>query len=365
MKKKGILVIGPMPEPTTGVSLANKVLVEGLSNNGAYQIKVVNTSFAQFKENLGKFSFSKFFFYLKQNLHVFKVFGVDIVYITPGQTFFGLLKYMLFIVTSKILRKELIIHIHGNYVGSEYNFLKGIKKKLFKWLLSQTSKGIVLSESLSGNMSPFVHKSKIFVLYNFVEGFLFSDKKTIDRKLTQSKPKIIFLSNLMEEKGIFDLLEALRILEEKGFEYEAKIAGNLDTTHENKLQAYIKTLKKTKYVGVVSGKNKKDLLLWSNIFILPTFYKMEGQPISILEAMATGNIVLTTRHAGIPDIFQNEIHGYYVEKNNSNSIVEIIQSLDIQSDRFQTILRHNYVVAKKNYRLENFINNIIDIFEAQ
>jgi len=365
MKKKGILVIGPMPEPTTGVSLANKVLVEGLSNNGAYQIKVVNTSFAQFKENLGKFSFSKFFFYLKQNLHVFKVFGVDIVYITPGQTFFGLLKYMLFIVTSKILRKELIIHIHGNYVGSEYNFLKGIKKKLFKWLLSQTSKGIVLSESLSGNMSPFVHKSKIFVLYNFVEDFLFSDKKTIDRKLTQSKPKIIFLSNLMEEKGIFDLLEALKILEEKGFEYEAKIAGNLDTTHENKLQADIKTLKKTKYVGVVSGKNKKDLLLWSNIFILPTFYKMEGQPISILEAMATGNIVLTTRHAGIPDIFQNETNGYYVEKNNSNSIVEIIQSLDIQSDRFQTILRHNYVVAKKNYRLENFINNIIDIFEAQ
>ena len=365
MKKKRILVIGPMPEPITGVSLANKVLVEGLSNNGAYQIKVVNTSFGHFKENLGKFSFSKFFFYLKQNLHVFKVFGVDMVYITPGQTFFGLLKYMLFIVTSKILRKELIIHIHGNYVGLEYNFLKGIKKKLFKWLLSQASKGIVLSESLSGNMSPFVHKSKIFVLYNFVEDFLFSDRKTINRKLTQSKPKIIFLSNLMEEKGIFDLLEALRILEEKGFDYEAKIAGNLDTTHENKLQAYIKTLKKTKYVGIVSGKKKKYLLLWSNIFILPTFYKMEGQPISILEAMATGNIVLTTRHAGIPDIFQNEINGYYVEKNNSNSIVETIQSLDIQSDRFQTILRYNYVVAKKNYRLENFINNIIDIFEAQ
>jgi glycosyltransferase involved in cell wall biosynthesis len=364
VKPKKILIIGPMPEPTTGVSLANKVLVEGLSNNGAYQIKVVNTSFAQFKENLGKFSFSKFFFYLKQNLHVFKVFGVDIVYITPGQTFFGLLKYMLFIVASKILRKELIIHIHGNYVGSEYNFLKGIKKKLFKWLLSQTSKGIVLSESLSGNMSPFVHKSKIFVLYNFVEDFLFIDKKTIDRKLTKSKPKIIFLSNLMEEKGIFDLLEALRILEDKGFEYEAKIAGNLDTTNENKLQAYINTLKKTKYVGVVSGKSKKDLLLWSNIFILPTFYKMEGQPISILEAMATGNIVLTTRHAGIPDIFQNEINGYYAEKNNSNSIVETIQSLDIQSDKFQTILRYNYVVAKKNYRLENFINNIIDIFEA-
>ena len=361
---KKLLLIGPLPKPITGVSLANQVLVENLNKKKGYKLNFVNTAFKKFDENLGGLSLSKVIFYLKLNIHCYKILNSDVVYITPGQTFFGLLKYMLFIVTSKILSKELIIHIHGNYVGSEYNSLKGIKKKLFKWLLSQTSKGVVLSESLSGNMSPFVHKSKVFVLYNFVEDFLFSDKKTIDRKLTQLKPKIIFLSNLMEEKGIFDLLEALRILEEKGFEYEAKIAGNLDTTNENKFQTYIKTLKKTKYVGVVSGKNKKDLLLWSNIFILPTYYKMEGQPISILEAMATGNIVLTTRHAGIPDIFQNEINGFYVEKNNSNSIVERIQSLDIQSDRFQKILRHNYVIAKKNYRLENFINNIINIFET-
>lgn len=361
---KKVLLIGPLPKPITGVSLANQVVVENLNKKKGYKVNFVNTAFKKFDENLGGISLSKAIFYLKLNIHCYKILNSDVVYITPGQTFYGLLKYMLFIVTSKILSKELIIHIHGNYVGSEYNSLKGIKKKLFKWLLSQTSKGIVLSESLSRNMSPFVHKSKVFVLYNFVEDFLFSDKKTIDRKLTQSKPKIIFLSNLMEEKGIFDLLEALRILEEKGFEYEAKIAGNLYTTNEKKIQTYIKKLKKTKYVGVVSGKNKKDLLLWSNIFILPTYYKMEGQPISILEAMATGNIVLTTRHAGIPDIFQNEINGYYVEKNNSNSIVEIIQSLDIQSDRFQKILRHNYVISKKNYRLENFINNIINIFET-
>lgn len=361
---KKVLLIGPLPKPITGVSLANQVVVENLNKKKGYKVNFVNTAFKKIDENLGGLSIYKVMFYFKLNLYCYKILNSDVVYITPGQTFFGLLKYLLFIVASKILSKELIIHIHGNYVESEYNLLKGIKKKLFKWLLSQTSKGIVLSESLSGNMSPFVHKKKIFVLYNFVQDFLFSDKKIIDNKLTQSKPKIIFLSNLMEEKGIFDLLEALRVLEEKEFEYEAKIAGNLDTTQEKKLQTHMKSLKNTKYIGVVSGKNKKDLLLWANIFILPTFYKMEGQPISILEAMATGNMVITTRHAGIPDIFQNEINGYYVEKNNSKSIVEIILSLDIQSDEFQKILRHNYVVAKKNYRVENFINNIINIFET-
>lgn len=361
---KKILLIGPFPKPITGVSLANQVVVENLNKKKGYKVNFVNTAFKKFDEKLGGLSLSKVLFYLKLNLHCYKILNSDVVYITPGQTFFGLLKYLVFIVITKILGKELIIHIHGNYLGTEYSLLRGIKKKIFKCILSQTSKGIVLSESLSGNMSPFVHKNKVFILYNFVQNFLFTDKKTIDSKLTQLKPKIIFLSNLMEEKGIFDLLEALRILEKEGFEYEAKIAGNLDTTHEEKLQTYIKTLKNTKYVGVVSGKNKKDLLLWANIFILPTYYKMEGQPISILEAMATGNMIITTKHAGIPDIFKNEINGYYVEKKNSNSIVEIIQSLDIQSDRFQKILRHNYVIAKKNYRPENFINNLINIFET-
>tara|TARA_B100001175_G_C19514114_1_gene646012 strand:+ start:6386 stop:7483 length:1098 start_codon:yes stop_codon:yes gene_type:complete len=365
MKKKSILVIGPMPEPTTGVSLANKVLVEGLSSHDAYQIKVVNTSLVQFKENLGKFSLSKFFFYLKQNLYVFKVFCVDIVYITPGQTFFGLTKYYLYFVLTRLLRKELIVHIHGNHIGEEYRLLKGLKKIVFSFLLKKISKGIVLSESLTGNMTPFISDDKIYISYNFVEDYLFVEKQMIKNKLKGIKPKVVFLSNLMEEKGIYDLLDALKILEDKGVDYEARIAGNIDASQEQKLKAEFKRLKKTSYIGVVSGKPKRDLLLWANIFILPTFYKMEGQPISILEAMATANIILTTRHAGIPDIFQNETNGYFVEKKKPTNIANQIQLIDLRSTQSQKISWNNYLNARKKYRQEKFINNIIDIFEAQ
>lgn len=364
MKKKSILVIGPMPEPTTGVSLANKVLVEGLRNEGSYQTKVINTSFAQFKEDLGKFSLSKFFFYLKQNLYIFKVFSVDIVYITPGQTFFGLIKYYLYFMFTKLLGKELIIHIHGNYVGKEYSLLKGVKKKLFKYLLKKTSKGIVLSESLTGNMSPFISEDKIYVLYNFVEDYLFVEENSIKNKFKNNKPRIIFLSNLMEEKGIFELLDALKILESKGFEYEAKIAGHIDANNKDRIQPYFDELKHTKYCGVVRGSDKKDLLLWGNTFVLPTFYAMEGQPISILEAMATGNIVVTTQHAGIPDVFENEVNGYYVKKQNPQDLADKIIRSKSNSEVCNTMRLHNYNYAKNNYRVENFIKNIINIFNA-
>ncbi|MEP3837376.1 MAG: glycosyltransferase family 4 protein [Algibacter sp.] len=363
--KKRILLIGPLPEPTTGVALANKVVVYSLGAQNNFEVDVINTSYNKFDENLGAFSFSKLIFFLKLNFSAYKIFKADIVYITPGQTFFGVVKYAFFILLSRLLGKELITHIHGNYVGKEYSLLKGFKKWVFKKLLSKTSKGIVLSETLIGNMSPFIENKNIFVLYNFVEDYLFPSTEEIETKLKLfSKPKILFLSNLMEEKGIFALLEALQILENEGFAYEAKIGGNIDESNKEKILKYFESLNNTTYCGVVKGQEKKDLFIWANTFILPTWYTMEGQPISILEAMATANVVLTTNHAGIPDIFKESINGFYVKKNNASSIVNSIKQVCSNKERVKTIQEHNFKEAKEKYRVNSFIENAVSIFKA-
>ncbi|KAB1066523.1 glycosyltransferase family 4 protein [Tamlana haliotis] len=358
-----ILVIGPLPEPTTGVSLANKVVVENLNKNSGYDVDFINTSFDKFDESLGKFSLRKMFFYLKLNVFSYKIFSNKIIYITPGQTFFGILKYANFILISKLLGRELIMHIHGNYVGKEYRLLKGLKKRIFKRLFSQTTKGIVLSESLSGNMSPFIREDQIFVLYNFVEDYLFLEERVVLPSENNNYPKVIFLSNLMEEKGILDLLESFKILEDQGVKFEAKIAGHIDANNRNKIDEYFKTLKNVTFCGVVSGEAKKELLIWGNVFVLPTYYEMEGQPISILEAMATGNLILTTNHSGIPDIFKDSVNGFYVEKKNPNSIASIVGMISQNSDNFLSIRKHNVAMARQSYRVDNFISNLVKIIE--
>ncbi|WP_289043719.1 glycosyltransferase [uncultured Olleya sp.] len=364
MNKK-VLIIGPLPEPTTGVSLANKVVSQNLAKRKGYIVNAINTSYYKFDESLGLFSLNKLFFYLKLNCFVYKLLKADIVYVTPGQTFFGVVKYALFFITSKMFNKELIIHVHGNHIGKEYTLLNGFKKKIFKILLSKTSKGIVLSESLTGNMSPFIEKDDIYVLYNFVEDYLFLDKETIEKKIKIDKPKIIFLSNLMQEKGIFDLLEALLVLEARNIAYEAKIAGQIDSKNKIIIESYFERLQFTEYVGVVSGESKKELLLWANIFTLPTYYAMEGQPISILENMATANVILTTNHAGIPDVFQDKVNGYLVKKNDPKSIVDAILRCQSDQENAISIMKNNYKVAKSKYRVKNFIDNILNIFEKE
>lgn len=359
-KNKNILIIGPFPKPISGVSLANKVVKEVLDNSNNFKTDFINTSYPIFEDAIGSFSLKKLVFFLSLNLKAFKIFNSNIIYITPGQTFFGVSKYIVFILFSSILKKELIIHVHGNYLGKQYQELEGIKRKFFYFLISKFSKGIVLSESLKKNLSPFLKDENIFISYNFAEDYLLKNSKEIKF----DNLKITYLSNLMEEKGIIFLLEALHKLEENNIPYTAKIAGNIDKSLKVIIENRISNLKNTSYLGVVYGKQKKELLEWSNIFVLPTFYKMEGQPISILEALATQNVIIATNHAGIPDIIKSGVNGYIVEPKNSESIFEKIIYLENNKNKIKEISENNKKYFLNNFTLTKFSNNILKILDA-
>jgi glycosyltransferase involved in cell wall biosynthesis len=211
--------------------------------------------------------------------------------------------------------------------------LSGIKKRAFSFLISRFTKGIVLSNSLKSNLTPFIDSSKIFVLPNFAEDYLVSQKL----KVNTDQLRIIFLSNLMKEKGILILLDALHALEKNKIKYVAKIAGNIDVDSYQEIISKVKRLEKTTYLGVVEGDRKKELLNWGNVFVLPTFYKIEGQPISIIEAMATKNVIITTAHSGIPDIVSENKNGFFVDKKKVAPLIERLMFLSSRKDIIKKI----------------------------
>lgn len=355
---KKILMIGPFPNPISGVSVSNKVVKNILEKQS--EVSIINTSFPIFNDSIGSFSFKKLFFFLKLNVFCYKVFKSDIIYTTPGQTFFGIIKYTTFILLASLLKKELIIHVHGNYLGTQYQQLRGFKKRLFSFLVSKFTKGIVLSSSLKNNLLPFMEESKIFIIHNFAEEYLY---KNIGEKNFDTI-RIVFLSNLMQEKGIFNLLGALKELEDRNIPYEARIAGNVDDKIQMKIMKKIDELKNTQYVGIVLGEDKKQLLQWSTIFILPTFYKMEGQPISILEALATENLIITTNFAGIPDILKEGINGFFVDAENSNDIVIRLLEIDKNKSIIKQIATNNKNYFLDNFTVYKFSEEILKVFYA-
>ena len=117
------------------------------------------------------------------------------------------------------------------------------------------------------------------------------------------------------------------------------------------------------YLGVVHGDQKKELLEWGNVFVFPTYYTMEGQPICIFEAMATSNIILTTKHAGIPDVFKDGINGFYIDKKSPNSIASKLIELNIDLKSHKNISEQNKKEAEKKYRLKRFIDKLYVILQ--
>lgn len=350
-----LLLIGPIPPPISGVSLANKIVLEYFPKYSSSSIDYINTNYEVLKEDIGRFSFKKAFFYVKMYREVGKIMKCDCVYMTVGQTFLGVVKYYPFFLAARLFKKEIVVHIHGNHVWREYDNLYGWRKRVFCKVLEMSSKGIVLSKSLKKNLTPFLPEDKIYILENFVEDFLFDSVKV----KRFDKLRIIYLSNLMQEKGIIDLFEALLILDKRGVDFKAKIAGGMDDRISPLIQKYINRLPgRLDFLGLVYKEEKKKLLEWGNIFVFPTYYKMEGQPISIFEAMATGNIILTTAHAGIPDVFEERTNGFYIEKQSPQSIVDELIEIEADIKSYKHMSEHNKKEAKEKYRVESFIKKL-------
>jgi len=355
-----ILIIGPLPDPIDGCSYANFVLCENLKKRKIH-FKVINTNASKINGKQGQnFSLKKAFNFLKVYFNIFNIIWSKVVYITPGQTFYGVLKYSPFILLCIILNKPYVIHVHGNFLGSQYKQLSGVKRKIFYYLISRASAGIVLSKSLTNNFKGLLLPKKIFIVENFAGNDIYENSSNYEKNV--DIPRIIYLSNLMEEKGILDLLDALIILDKKNINFNATIAGSIENSINDKVKKrFIKLGEKLDYIGVIQGQEKIKALMMANVFILPTYYKMEGQPISILEALATGNIIITTNHAGIPDIVSNK-NGYIVEPKSPESIAKVILSINENlSEEVERCCSTNLKHALDNFTEDIFSDKILNI----
>ena len=131
--------------------------------------------------------------------------------------------------------------------------------------------------------------------------------------------KVLFLAHCMEEKGIFDAMRAVvlanRTLAEQNSSVRMKLmaAGTFVTPSEratfNKLMAGPEFETAVEYLGFVSGEGKLCALEESDLFCFPTYYLGENQPVNLIEAMAFGLPIVTTRWRSLSEMFASDYPG--------------------------------------------------------
>jgi glycosyltransferase involved in cell wall biosynthesis len=358
-----LLMIGPFPDPVHGMSIANQMLLNGLTEKG-YKIDQINTALLtkiESTKDQKKLSLKKLFIASKHIIgELFKILSndYDIVYITPGHSFLGFIRYSPYMLLCIIKKTPYFLHSHGGQLGYTYKESGKLKKTALKFFIKNSKGAIVLGDSLKWMFQGILPSEKVFVCHNGVPKDVLSPKSDIEKKINRnSKPlNLLYLSNLMEEKGILDLLNSLKYMMENGLDFKLKLAGNIEKNLESDIFSLIEENKgSTIYLGIIGGEEKRKLLLESDIFILPTYYPIEGQPISILEAMVNGCAIVTTNQGGIGDIFEKNVSGAECFKKDPYSIYTAVSETAKELKKFQ---KYNYEKAINNYKPNDFVERV-------
>lgn len=358
---KKILIIAPLPPPITGQSFA----VEYFTNNLPKEYCVEYLNLSQGKLNYRFNAFRRTVGLLKLFLQLpSKLKKVDIIYFNISESVFGNIKdLIIFLICFRNLNK-MVIHLHG---GAGYSEILKIKLLFIvnKFFINKIKSVIVLGDTFKPLFN-YLPSNKIHVVKNFALKEIVINKEEIIDLNFDDNIKIIFISNLLPGKGYIELLQAYKDLP---VDIQNKIsidfAGAFQSIHDEiDFRDDISDLKNIKYWGVVKGQLKLDLFKSADIFCLPTYYPFEGQPISIIEAYASGCCVITTNHSGIFDIFKPEHNGFVVEKESSDSIRNTLIEVINNPKLINSIKRNNVEDFKKMFTEDIHLSKMISsVFE--
>lgn len=361
INKKKICFVAQFPPPMHGLSKAvetlyNSDLNAAVNSDGEFEFEKVDiTNNKDFIKNLLKISKSK----------------VDLFYFTISQTKGGNLRDLVIFKLLELQHKKCLIHLHGGYYRQLVdNDMAGWQRKANYNAIKKLAGAIVLSKSLKKIFEGMIDDDKIFVVENCVDDqYLLTDQE-IEEKLAALIGKkvlhVLWLSNFIRSKGYPFVLEMAKNEKERvdaggekrfHFDFAGKFFEDSEKEYfgsyirDNELEEYVT------YHGIVGGEAKRKLLEECYIFALPTRYPNEGQPISILEAMGNGMLIVTTDHAGIPDIVEDGVNGIVIGK--AEKTINLYEALHKLSNiDIEKIAKNNTEKVKQEFSEKEYIRNM-------
>lgn len=247
---------------------------------------------------------------------LFKLPGYELVHVNMASDA-SYYRKSVFVRTAHLFRKKLVIHQHGgDFEGFYHNQLKDRGRKSVKKVLSMGDAFLVLAPAWKEFFGTIIDKDKITVLPDAIEIPALEKKE-------YGQHKILFLGRLCEAKGIRELLSVMPALKEKYPSLQLYLGGIWE---DRELEKAAEQQKDTvKWLGWVSGEEKKRYLKECDIFVLPSYF--EGQSVSLLEAMAYSCGIVASKTGGIPQMIIEGETGLFAMPKDAASLYEGLDRL--------------------------------------
>ncbi len=313
-----ILIVGSLPPPAIGPSLATQRLLQSPLLHEAFRVHFLDISDHRKPTNIGQADYGNIWLGLRHALTCWWLLlrhRPRVVYLPFSQGFWGYLRDLTFIIPAILLRRRLVLHLRGSEFGQFYRHeMPRWMQILSRWTFRHVDRVIVLGESLRTAMHDVVTDDRIVVIPNGINPADFDPPP--DAAAPQRPPEqLLFLSSLRERKGLFLFLRALHELRRDNPAVRATIAGDWqDAAEKRRGMDLIRELNlesAVDFVGEVNGPEKVRLYRAHSIFVFPPT-QPEGLPWVLLEAMSAGLPVVTTDQGAIREVVQDGSTGFIV-----------------------------------------------------
>lgn len=259
----------------------------------------------------------------------------------------------------KLFNIREVVHLHGSEFKKWYDESPNKKKLKIRKLLKEVDRFIVLGSEWEHRIKVIEPLTSIIVVNNTV-----SIPKQIV-KWNEQEFNIIFLGVLIKRKGVSDLLQAIYLLHQKGLLENVKLGIAGTGNEEEYLRNECETLGLEKHVtfyGWTDGKKKEELLLNSQLFVLPSYN--EGLPIAVLESMSYGLPVVSTYVGDLKEAVNNGENGYLVEPGDIKGLANVLEyMITLTEDKWEKVSKSAREKAEKKFSDSNYKDIFLRIYK--
>lgn len=164
------------------------------------------------------------------------------------------------------------------------------------------------------------------------------------------KINFLFIGRLLKEKGIFDFVEAAKLVKKIYPNAIFTVLGGIDEhAHGAMTKFQLDKLVQSniiEYPGQVN--NVSEWIANSHVFVLPSYYR-EGVPRSTQEAMAVGRAIITTDVPGCRETVVDEVNGFLVPKWNPQALAEKMIYFIENPEQIQVMGEQSYKIAQEKF----------------
>lgn len=349
---KRAVIIGPRPPAIGGISTIVSMLMDAFGDSDDFIF--IDSSKSELK--LAKIIRPFRLFFLIFTVCLFKRCKQAMFFSSAFMSFWE--KCVWGFVISLFGIRPLMVMVDGNFPNF-FDSLSSFKKNIAKFMLSRI---VIVAQSpiWASYYSEIFNKLYIPVVSGGVKVEFFTPN--VSPLKQPDVMRLLFVGWVCESKGVYDLIEALRLVAETRSDFLLKLVGPL-SEEGSVVDRMIREGGLSNNVQICGPIYTRERLRReyhaADIFVFPTHF--EGFPVALLEAIACGLPCICTKVGGIPDILDNGNCGILVDRRCPHQLADAILGFMLDRDQLKLISAKSRERAITYYSMEESIGSYLKI----